>query len=311
MMNNTRILFMGTPDLAKNILKALLENGYNVIACITQEDKPVGRKHVITPTPVKKLALEHNIPVYQPHRIRNDFEFVKDLNVDLIVTCAYGQILPHDLLTLPTIGAINVHGSLLPKYRGASPIQECLKQGDTITGVTIMEMVDEMDAGDIFYQQKIVIDPSDNYTSLLDKFSLCGSEALLKALPGIIDKSLKKIPQNKDEVTFCGKIKKEDEHLSLDLLKKDFVNYVRALSLTPGGYLYFGEEIFKILECEVISDELVDKVGTIVKADKQGLYLQLKDGIIALKRVQRQGKKIMTYKDFLNGEKNFLHIQLS
>ena len=154
MINKLRIVYMGTPSLSSYILEGLINNGYNIVGLVSQEDKPVGRKGLIEPTPTKQIALKYNIPVFQPHKIRLDYEFMKELKPDLIVTCAYGQILPQGLLDIPTLGSINVHGSLLPKYRGASPIQQALINGDKKSGVTIIEMIDKMDAGDMLDKEE-------------------------------------------------------------------------------------------------------------------------------------------------------------
>ena len=306
-MKETRILFMGTPEIAKEILKCLLDNNYNVVATVTQEDKEVGRKRILTYPPVKQFALQHNIKVFQPHKIRLDYEFVKDLDIDLLITCAYGQILPQGLLDIPRIACINIHTSLLPKYRGASPIQEALKQGDKETGVTIMEMIDKMDAGDIYLQKKIAIDQDDNYTTLLEKMTSLAKEAILEALPKIIENPLDKIKQDESKVSFCKKILKEDEHLSLELSKEEFINHIRMLAMNIGGYLYLRDEVFKIYKAKIVSSEIIGKVGEIIKADKNGLYLQLKDGIISLEIVQKQGKNILSFRDYLNGDKHILN----
>ena len=306
-MKNKRILFMGTPEIAATILKGIIEEGYNVVAIVAQEDKPVGRKKIIQPVPTKIVANTYNIPVFQPHRIKYDFEFVKELKIDLIVTCAYGQLLPKELLSIPSIGCVNIHGSLLPKYRGASPIQQSLISGDEETGVTIIEMVEEMDAGQMFNKKSILISPDDNYTSLYDKIASLGLEAILESLPRLLEGNLCWGEEQCEElVTKCGKIKKEDEHLSLDYSCVEFINWVRGLSNTPGGYLLLDDQVFKIYKAKKYSDKISSPVGEIVQANKQGLVLQLKDGQVALIEVQKQGKAVMDYKSFINGNQNIL-----
>lgn len=302
MNKNVKIVFMGTPDIAKAILHTLITEGYNIVGVVSQEDKPVGRKGILKPTPVKEEALEHNIPVFQPHRIRKEYEFLNELKPDLIVTCAYGQLVPQEVLNIPQYGCINVHGSLLPKYRGASPIQSALINGEKVTGVTIMEMILAMDAGQMFYKKEVVIEDNDDYSSLLAKITEAGSLALKEMLPSFLEGKIKGIPQNEEEVTSCSKITKEDEHLSLDN-KVNFVNWVRGLSKTPGGYLLLDDTIFKIYKAKVIDDKILGEVGEIVQCDKNGLHLQLKDGVVALLEVQKQGKNIMDYKSFVNGSK--------
>ena len=191
MAKQTRILFMGTPEIASYILEGLIQNGYNIIGVVAQMDKPVGRKGIIEPVPTKKVAIKYNIPVYQPQKIRLSYQFVEEIKPDLIVTCAYGQIVPQGLLDIPRLGSINVHGSLLPKYRGASPIQQSLINNDSVSGVTIMEMIDKMDAGCMYYKKEIPLLEDDNFTSLYDKMKVAGLEALLEMLPDFVEGKIK------------------------------------------------------------------------------------------------------------------------
>lgn len=305
-MKQLRIIYMGTPELSAQILEGLIQNGYTVIAVIAQEDKPVGRKNRILPVPTKVVAERYRIPVFQPHRIRQEHAFVRELNPDLLITCAYGQIVPQEVLEIPSLGCINVHGSLLPKYRGASPIQSALMNGETETGVTIMEMIDRMDAGRMILKKSFPIEPEDTYTSLCGKIAACGLEALLEAIPGIVDGSLPWIEQKEEEATYCAKITREDEHLDASLPAKELINRIRALSETPGGYFLMDGQILKIFRAEWVSDE--DGVpGTIVRADKKALVLQTGQGRIALTELQKQGKKRMRFGDFINGERDLLH----
>ena len=305
-----RIIFMGTPEIASYILEGLISNEYNIIGIVSQEDKPVGRKGILTPPPVKVVGEKNNIPVFQPKKIREDYSFIKELNTDLIITCAYGQIVPQGLLDIPQLGSINVHGSLLPKYRGASPIQQSLINGDSISGVTIMEMISEMDAGTMYHKKEVIVEDNDNYTSLYNKIKVAGLEALLEILPTLVEKKKNKedFGEEQDEllVTKCSKIKKDQEHLSLDYDTKTFINWVRGLSETPGGYVLLDNQVFKILKCQYYSSNIEGEVGQIVKADKGGLILQLKDGQIALLEVQKQGKNKMDYKSFINGNRDLV-----
>ena len=305
-----RILFMGTPEIAKEILLSLIENDYNVVGVLTQKDKEVGRKRIMTPPPAKVVALEHNIPVYQVEKLRLEYQQILDLDFDLIVTCAYGQIVPTCILDKPKLGSINVHGSLLPKYRGASPIQTSLINGDKVTGVTIMEMIDKMDAGKMFAKKEVIIDEDDNYTSLTKKITDAGKSCLIEMLPSYIEGKIKGEEQDETLVSFCHKIKKEDEKLSLNYTCDEFVNYVRGLSETPGGYLLYNEQILKIFKAKKINNKTSNEVGKIVNADKTGLTLQLKDGQVNLLELQKQGKSKMDYKSFVNGDKNILNSYL-
>lgn len=303
---NARIVFMGTPEIGAKILKGLIDNNYNVVGVVTQPDKPVGRKGIITSCPTKNVAVNHNIPVYQPSKIKDDFDFLYDIKPDVIITCAYGQIVPKALLDIPSIGSINVHGSLLPKYRGASPIQQALIHGDKITGATIMEMIDKMDAGDMYDKEEVVINDNDNYTSLYEKVGDAGLVALLRMLPKYINKMIIGEKQDENQVTFCKKITKEEEHLSLDYTKEEFINMVKGLSEVPGGYLLYNDLVFKIFDARIENDIVSHQIGEIVEANKKRLLLQLKNGQIALLKVQKQGKSKMDYKSFINGENKIL-----
>ena len=303
---NARIVFMGTPEIGAKILKGLIDNNYNVVGVVTQPDKPVGRKGIITSCPTKNVAINHNIPVYQPLKIKDDFDFLYDIKPDVIITCAYGQIVPQALLDIPSIGSINVHGSLLPKYRGASPIQQALIHGDKITGATIMEMIDKMDAGEMYDKEEVVINDNDNYTSLYEKVGDAGLVALLRMLPIYINKMIIGEKQDENQVTFCKKISKEEEHLSLDYTKEEFINMVKGLSEVPGGYLLYNDLVFKIFDARIENDIVSHQIGEIVEANKKRLLLQLKNGQIALLKVQKQGKSKMDYKSFINGENKIL-----
>lgn len=306
MKKNPRIVFMGTPEIASFILEGLINNNYNIVGVIAQIDKPVGRKAIIEEVPTKVIAKKYNIPVFQPIKIRIDYDFLKELKPDLIITCAYGQIVPQGLLDIPSLGCINVHGSLLPKYRGASPIQQALINNDLETGVTIMEMIDKMDAGKMYYKKSVLIEEEDNYSSLYDKIKKIGLEALLEMLPDYIEGKIKGEEQNESLVSTCSKITKEQEHLSLDFSVEQFLGYVKGLSYHPGGYLFLDDQIFKILKAKKLNTLTTHKIGEIVQADKHGLILQLKDGQISLIEVQKPGKNRMDYKSFVNGNKQIL-----
>lgn len=304
-MKNLRIMYMGTPELSSEILEGLIQNGINIVALVAQQDKPVGRKGIIMPVPTKVVASKYDIPVYQVEKIRLNYDFVKEINPDLIITCAYGQIVPQGLLDIPKYGCINVHGSLLPKYRGASPIQSALINGDKETGITIMEMIDKMDAGGMLLKKSFILEEDDNYTSVCKKMAKAGLEGLLECLPIIASNQAIYVPQDEEQVTYCKKILKEDEHLDINASANDIVNKIRGLSEIPGAYLLMDDQVFKIYKAKRINDQL-GNVGEIVSADKRGLILQLKDGQISLLEIQKQGKKKMDYKSFINGEKNLV-----
>ncbi len=306
-MNNKRIIFMGTPEISATVLEGIISSEYNVVAVIAQPDRPVGRKKILMPVPTKEVAIRHNIPVYQPIKIRKEYEFVKELNPDVIITLAYGQIVPQGLLDIPPLGCLNLHGSLLPKYRGAAPIQYALMNNDKVTGMTLMKMVKEMDAGEMYATEEVEISEEDNSTSLFKKMGDAALRLILKELPNILEGKLVGVPQDESLVSFSPSIKPEEEKLDLNKSKEELHGYIRALSDVPGAYLYLEGLKFKIYRSSIVSDELIGKVGEIVKADKKGLHLQTKNGVLSLLDVQLEGKKRMDYMSFINGHPNLLH----
>ena len=308
--NAIRIVYMGTPMISANVLERLVLAGFNVVGVVAQKDKPVGRKGLLEAVPTKKVAMKYNIPVFQPEKIRLDYQFLKEINPDVIITMAYGQIVPQGVLDIPKYGAINLHGSLLPKYRGASPIQTALINSDKVTGVTLMEMTYQMDAGRMYAKKEVVIDEEDNSTSLFNKISIAAGDLILETLEDYIDGKLEGIPQDENEVTICHIIKPEQEKLSLDITALEMNGWIRALSDEPGAYFLLNDEKFKIYKAKVVNNIVEGQVGEIVKADKNGLYLQCKDGQLALLEVQRQGKKRMDYRSFVNGFPNLIHLLL-
>ncbi len=293
---------MGTPEMSAQVLEALIQEGFNIVAVIAQEDRPVGRKAILTEVPTKVVAKQHNIPVYQPHKIRLDYEFLKELKPDLILTMAYGQIVPQGLLDIPEMGALNLHGSILPKYRGAAPIQRAIMNGETCTGVTLMEMVDKMDAGKMYGVVSCEIAPEDNYTSLCEKIVKCAIEVTKKFLPVYLEGKLLGEEQDESKVTFADKILPETEKLSLDYDAKTFVNYVRGMSEEPGGYLMLNELKFKILKAKVVDQKVDGPVGSLLI--NKSVYLKLKDAVVELLEVQLAGKKKMDGRSFANGSKH-------
>ena len=303
---DAKIIFMGTPEISSKVLEGLILDGYNIIAVIAQPDRPVGRKKILMPVPTKVVAEKYNIPVYQPVKIRKEYEFVNDLHPDLILTLAYGQIVPQGLLDIPTFGAINLHGSLLPKYRGAAPIQYALLNNDKVTGMTLMRMTKEMDAGEMYAKKEIAIDEEDNSTSLFIKMGDLALELAKESLPLFLEGKLEGIPQDESQVTFAPSIKPEEEKIDLNKTKEQIFGQIRALSETPGAYLYLNELKLKIYKAKIVSDEILGEAGTIVKADKGGLYLQTVTGIIALLDLQKEGKNRMDYKSFINGNQNLV-----
>ena len=309
-IKKTRIIFMGTPEISARVLEGLILNGYQIVALIAQPDRPTGRKKVLTPVPTKVVAQKYNIPVYQPVKIRKEYEFVNELKPDLILTLAYGQIVPQGLLDIPSLGCLNLHGSLLPKYRGAAPIQYALLNNEKVTGMTLMKMVKEMDAGEMYAKEEVLIDEDDNSTSLFKKMGEAALSLSMRALPLYVQGKLPGEPQDESLVTFAPSIKPEEEKIDLNKSKEEIIGQIRALSDVPGAYLYLNELKLKIYKAKVNSSDVIGEVGEIVKADKNGLHLQVKDGIIALLELQKEGKNRMDYKSFVNGNQNLLNCVL-
>lgn len=309
-MKNKNIVFMGTPDFSVPILKMLIENT-NVIMVVTQPDKIVGKNKDVSFSPVKKLALEENIAVFQPVRIRKDFEELKKIDIDLIVTCAYGQIIPKEVLELPKYGCINVHASILPKYRGSAPIQWCLFNNDDVTGVTIMYMDEGMDTGDIIKIKKIPILESDNVGTLHDKLSILGRDLLLEVLPTIFDKTNDRIKQGKN-YTLAPMIKREDERLDFNEEGQKIIGKIKGLNPWPLANIIINNQEIKVLEAQFV-EKKIEKTSIIKEIDKKSLGITCKDGIIYLKKVKPSGKKLMEINSFLNGiDKNkYLNMEVN
>ncbi len=309
-MKNKNIVFMGTPDFSVPVLKMLIENT-NVLLVVTQPDKIVGKDKTVSFNPVKKLALEENIPVFQPMRIRKDFEKLKNLDIDLIVTCAYGQIIPKEVLDMPKYGCINVHASILPKYRGSAPIQWCLFNNDDVTGVTIMYMDEGMDTGDIIKIKEIPILDSDNVGTLHDKLSKLGCDLLLEVLPTIFNKTNDRIKQG-NNYTMAPMIKREDERLDFNEEGKKIIGKIKGLNPWPLANIIINNQEIKVLEAEFVQKK-VDNTGIIKEIDKKNLGITCKDGIIYLKKIKPSGKKVMEINSFLNGidKETYLNMEVN
>ena len=297
---------MGTPEISAYVFEKMIMEGYHFVGLVAQPDHPVGRKGIIEKVPTKVVAEKYNIPVFQPVKIREDYSFVDEIKPDLVITLAYGQIVPQGFLDKIPMGCLNLHGSLLPKYRGASPIQTALINGETVTGVTLMEMIKAMDAGRMYAKKAVTIEENDNSTSLFNKIKIAASELVIEALPKYINGELIGENQNEDEVTFCSLIKPEQEKLDLSLLANKIIGWIRGLSDEPGAYLYLNNLKIKIYKAKVVNDLVTNQVGEIVKADKNGLYFQAKDGQIAILELQKEGKKRMDYRSFINGNQGLL-----
>ena len=298
-MNNIKVVFMGTPVFAVPVLEGLIKD-YNVVLVVTQPDKLTGRHQTLEMSPIKKLALENNIDVYQPEKIRLEYEEVLKYEPDIIITCAYGQIIPKEILDYPRLGCINVHASLLPKLRGGAPIHKAIIDGYDKTGITIMYMDVKMDNGDIIAQEETPITDSDNLESLHDRLSIMGKELLLKTLPSILDGSNERIKQDENEVTFAYNIKREEEHIDFNKKAREVFNLIRGLSPFPGAYMILDDKEFKVYGC-TIGNKTNNKPGVITNIYKEGIGISTLDGEIILTDIKPFGKKRMSASSYVNG----------
>ena len=300
-MEKLRIVFMGTPNFSVPILEALIEK-YEVIGVVTQPDKEVGRKRILTPSPVKECALKHNLKIFQPKKIRKEYQEIMELNPDLIVTAAYGQIVGMELLNSPKYRSINVHGSLLPKYRGGAPIQRSILNGDEKTGITIMYMEKAMDAGDILSQRELPITDDDNNETLFEKMSLLGRDLLMETIPLLIEGKITPIKQNEELVTYAYNIEPIDEVLDFNKDARANFNHIRALSPAPGAYFTLGDEKIKVFSSKVTDLTHNEKPGSIINVSKKGFMIACGNNtVLDILEVQQTGKKKVQARDFVNG----------
>lgn len=296
-----KIVYLGTPDFAVKPLKKLVDSGYEIIAVVTNRDKPVGRKRVLTPPPVKAYAIENGIAVYQYDKIRVEgVEDLKKLNPDLMITCAFGQILSQEIIDIPRLGVINIHASILPKYRGASPIHYAILNGEKTTGITIMKTDVGIDTGDIILQKETEIGDTETCGELFDRLSDLGAECIISALPLIESGKATFIKQDDNKATFTKIIKKEDAKIDFNRSAIDEYNKIRAFNPAPIAYSTLNGEPFKIYSAEMV--DVSGAPGTVIKADKE-LVIACGSGAISLKKVQKAGGNAMNISDFLRGNK--------
>lgn len=297
----TKLIFMGTPDFSATVLKGLLDDSnYDVLAVVTQPDRAVGRKKEIKMTPVKEVALAHNLPVYQPEKMSGSEEMAEliTLGADGIVTAAFGQFLPTKLLDSVDF-AVNVHASLLPKYRGGAPIHYAIINGEEEAGVTIMEMVKKMDAGDMIAKASTPIADDDNVGTMFEKLAVIGRDLLLKTLPDYIAGNIKPEPQDESKATFSPNITPEQERIDWNKSARDVFNHIRGLYPWPVAHTLLDGKRFKIYEATLAEGH--GKPGEIIEKGKKSLVVATGDGAILLKTVQPAGKPRMSIVDFLNG----------
>ena len=297
-----RIVFMGTPDFSVNVLQGLIDNYKDdIVGVVSQPDRKVGRHQELKNTPVKDLALKYNILVLQPTNIKEEYDKVLELNPDIIITCAYGQIIPKIILDYPKYGCINVHASLLPKLRGGAPIHHALIDGYDKTGITIMYMDSKMDAGDIIKQKETEITDKDNLESLHDRLSIIGKDLLLEVLPSIIDGTNNRIKQNLDEVTFGYNITREEEHIDFNKSSREIFNLIRGLSPIPGANAILDGNEMKIYDCKIVNTIYNNIRGEIVDVNRDGFIVCTGDTGILITSIKPFGKKKMDASSFING----------
>lgn len=300
----TKIVFMGTPEFSVSVLTMLFDEGHTIVAVVTQPDRPVGRKRVLTPPPVKVEALRLGLPIIQPEKLRGsaELEEIIALKPDLIVTAAFGQILPKELLEVPRLGCINVHASLLPKYRGGAPIHQAIMDGETETGVTIMYMVEKLDAGDIISQVIVPISDTDHTGSMFTALSVAGTALLKETLPSILNETNKQTVQDESLVTFARNISREQERIDWSKGGKAIYDQIRGLHPWPVAYTAFQGENVKIWWSEKIHTTDSSLPGTIIAIDSDRIIVKAGDDIaVALTDLQPAGKKRMPAGEFIRG----------
>lgn len=298
-----KVVFMGTPDFAVGTLEAIIEAGHEVLLVVTQPDKPKGRSGALQFTPVKECAVAHGIEVFQPVKIRleENVEFLRKYDADIFVVAAFGQILPKSILDMPKHGCINVHASLLPKYRGAAPIQWAVINGDPITGVTIQQMDIGVDTGDIIVTKELAISKDETGGGLFDKLAVVGAEACLEAMEQIANGTATRTPQNHEEATHVSMISKEFGIIDWNKSAVEIERLIRGLNPWPSAYTKLDGKTFKIWKAEVVEAEEAAKPGTIVAVEKNALKVQTGEGVLSLLEVQIEGKKRMDAGSFLRG----------
>ncbi|CAI1944276.1 MULTISPECIES: methionyl-tRNA formyltransferase [Serratia] len=307
MSDSLRIIFAGTPDFAARHLDALLSSGHQIVGVFTQPDRPAGRGNKLTPSPVKVLAEQHHLPVFQPKSLRpeENQHLVADLNADVMVVVAYGLILPKAVLDMPRLGCINVHGSLLPRWRGAAPIQRSLWAGDNETGVTIMQMDVGLDTGDMMHKIACPIEAADTSASLYDKLAQLGPQGLLTTLQQMAEGTAKREVQDESLVTYAEKLSKEEARLDWSLSATQLERCIRAFNPWPVSYFTIDDQPVKVWQATVLAQSADAEPGTIIHADKHGIQVATVEGILNLTQLQPAGKKPMSAQDLLNSRREW------
>ena len=298
-----KIIFMGTPDFAVGTLEAIIEAGHEVVLVVTQPDKPKGRSGALQFPPVKECAVAHGIEVFQPTKIRleENVDYLRKYDADIFVVAAFGQILPQSILDMPKYGCINVHASLLPKYRGAAPIQWAVINGDPVTGVTIQQMDIGVDTGDIIVTRELAIAEDETGGGLFDKLAVIGAEACIEALTQIENGTATRTSQNHEEATHVSMISKEFGLIDWNKSAVEIERLIRGLNPWPSAYTKLDGKTFKIWKAKVVSEEKEYEAGCIIRVDKGAMEVQTGKGVLSLLEVQLEGKKRMEVDAFLRG----------
>lgn len=300
-----KLVFMGTPDFAVESFRALIEGGHEVVLAVTQPDKPKGRGHKLAPPPVKKYAQEQSIEVYQPSSVKTDeaYEKLSALNADAFIVAAYGQILPERILNLPKYGCINVHASLLPKYRGAAPIQWSIAHGETVTGVTTMQMDKGLDTGDMLLKTEVEITRDDTGETLHDKLATVGGKVLLDTLEKIENGTIERIPQDDSLSCYAPMLSKETSKIDFSQNALEIVNLIRAMNPYPAAHTLYMDSRMRVFRAETANHKGNESCGTILDVLSDGILVKCADGAVKITEVQFDGKKRMAVSEYLKGNK--------
>lgn len=298
----TKIVFMGTPDIACGMLQQLIDDDYEIVGVVSQPDKKVGRKQEIKMSEVKQLALKHQLDVFQPLSIKDDYQKIMEWKPDLIVTCAYGQFIPQEVLEYPPLGSINVHASLLPKLRGGAPIHWAIIHGHQETGISIMRMIQKMDAGAVMAQKKVSILADDTTGDVYKKLKTCGAELLHESIPKLIDETASFIEQDENAATFAYNISKEDEKINLDQDIHAIYNHIRGLIPFPVGYFYHDDKKIKLHKVRKKECAHQHQIGECCGIIDNGYAIAVNGGYILLDELQVEGKSKVDAKAFANAQ---------
>jgi len=300
-MNKYRVAFFGTPKIAQSILEALTKmNEVEIVLVVSQPDRKIGRKKVLTPTPVKQFCLENNLTCLQPEKVGEIFETLQNANLDFIITCAYGQFVPSKILGLPKYEPLNIHGSLLPKYRGGAPIQYAILNGDQETGVSLMRMVKEMDAGPVFSTRTVKISPEETTGSLFLKIAKLGQQIITEDLVKVAERQLSPVEQNNQEATFAPNITTAQEKIDWNKTNKQIDQLVRSLTPSPTAHTFINQERYKIGKVKLVEDQTeTNKIpGEIIKIDHEGIIVQTGKGLLKILELQRPGKTMQPVNNY-------------